>query len=84
MFIKYWENRNNGNKHMLNEDSRANLISASEIVRAGGIKIKNEIYRKQGTELVFYNVEDAINARGKLKNFRTSIRDNSVFVYSGS
>ena len=76
MFIKYWENRK---PPILKESDTGNAI---DLIRQNGVKIKNEIYRKQGVELVFYSVEDAIKARDRLKFFRTSIRDNSVFIYS--
>lgn len=78
MFVEYAEKSENRKRVKVNEAK----LEPTEIIRNSGLKIKSEIYRKLGIELVFYSVEDAIKALHKLKNFKTSIRDNSVFIYS--
>lgn len=70
MFVEYLNNK------FINETD--NFLS---FLRKKGFKIKMEIPRKQGLELVFYSVDDCIIARQMLKNYKTSIRDNSLFVY---
>ena len=54
MFVEY--------VNTLNED-----FSPSDIIRSKGLKIQNEIYRKQGVEYIFYTVDDCIKARFLLK-----------------
>lgn len=56
-------------------------VTATQFLREKGFKIKNEIPRKQGIELVFYSVEDAFMARKMLQNVKTSIRDNCLFIF---
>ena len=68
MFVEY--------VNTLNED-----FSPSDIIRSKGLKIQNEIYRKQGVEYVFYSVDDCIKARFLLKGYKTSIADNKLFVW---
>lgn len=58
-----------------------NGVKMFDILIKKGFKIKNEIPRKQGIELVFYTVDDCILARSFLKDRKTSIRENSLFVY---
>lgn len=71
MFVEYLKNK------YINEETD-NFLS---FLRKKGFKIKMEIPRKQGLEIVFYSVDDCIIARQLLKNYKTSIRDNSLFVY---
>lgn len=68
MFVEY--------VNTLNED-----FSPSDIIRSKGLKIQNEIYRKQGVEYIFYTVDDCIKARFLLKEYKTSIADNKLFVW---
>lgn len=76
MFIKYIENFPEEHSKQVNEK-----INPVELIRTN-FKIQNEIPRKIGVELVLYNVDDAIKAFNLLKNnFKTSIRDNSIFIY---
>ena len=68
MFVEY--------VNTLNED-----FSPSDIIRSKGLKIQNEIYRKQGVEYIFYTVDDCIKARFLLKEYKTSIADNKLIVW---
>lgn len=68
MFVEY--------VNTLNED-----FNPSDIIRSKGLKIQNEIYRKQGVEYIFYTVDDCIKARFLLKEYKTSIADNKLFVW---
>lgn len=56
-------------------------VTITQFLRNKGFKIKTEIPRKQGIELVFYSVEDAFMARNMIKNVKTSIRDNSLIIF---
>lgn len=53
----------------------------TNLLRQRGVKIKAEIPRKRGIELVFYEVADAILSKNILREYRTELQDTSLFIY---